>query len=219
MAVLSKALRPRVIEADDVEMKPALHDAFGDSEIRQALRSWLRAIYADDADSVVIEELGICRGQARIDLAVINGVIHGYEIKSDRDSLRRLGNQMDFYSKVLDKATLVVGDRYLTDVLSIVPGWWGILNVKSGRNGPRFESVRCSRDNPRQDPRSLVELLWLDDAVALLAEREAARGVRGKSRRVVWDRVCEQFALHEIAASVRGHLKARATQQAASRPS
>jgi hypothetical protein len=43
-----------------------------------------------------------------------------------------------------------------------------------------------------------------------LEQRDAARGVRGKPRPVVWDRVCEHFGVEEIAAAVRSRLKVRA---------
>lgn len=56
----------------------------GDSDIRPVLRSRLRLKHANDTDTVVIEELGLCRGQVRVDVSVVNGLLHGYEIKSDR---------------------------------------------------------------------------------------------------------------------------------------
>jgi len=182
---------------------------FGDTEIRQALRLWLSNKHTNQADTVFIEELGICRGQVRIDLAVVNSLFHGYEIKSDRDSLRRLDGQVDLYSKVLDRATIVVGDRHLAATLGIVPHWWGVLLFQSGPKATRFRVLRRARDNPRIDPRSLVELLWLDEAISLLDERAAARGARGKPRRIVWDRVCARFQVREIAAKVKDQLKAR----------
>ena len=190
--------------------------AFGDAEIRSALRAHLLVDHGDK-DTMVVEELGVCRGQVRIDLAVVNSVFHGYEIKSDRDSLRRLDRQVELYGKVLDYVTLVVGDRHLAEALDSVPAWWGVLRVYAEQNGPRFDAVRRERKNPHRDPRSLVELLWLDDAIELLAQRDAARGVRGKPRRTVWDRVCEHFDLEEIADVVRAHLKARATNRVALR--
>jgi hypothetical protein len=182
----------------------------GDADIRPALRARLRAKHAHDGDTAIIDELGVCRGQVRIDLAVVNGLLHGYEIKSDRDSLRRLDGQVDLYSKVLDRATLVVGDRHLEEALGMIPMWWGVVGVRSTSRGPRFKTVRRERMNPGKDPRALVELLWLDEAMALLVRQEAARGVRGKPRRFVWDRVCECLNVDEIAAAVRAHLKARA---------
>jgi len=192
---------------------------FGDADIRPALRARLLARHPDETGSVVIAELGLCRGQVRIDLAVVNDLLHGYEIKSDRDSLRRLHAQVHLYSQVLDRATIVVGDRHLTETLDLVPSWWGVLRVRFGPRGPRFTPVRRGRKNPDRDPRCLVELLWLDAAIALLAEHDAARGIRGKPRRMVWDRICEHVEVDEIAAEVRAQLKARAAPQAAARPS
>ena len=186
------------------------NNMLSDEDIRPALRSHLLAKHSREVETVVLEELGICCGQVRVDLAVVNGMIHGYEIKSDRDSLRRLGTQVDLYSRVLDQATLVVGDRHLSEAMEFVPFWWGILRVEPASRSPRFKTVRRGTRNPQRDPRSLVELLWLDDAIALLEQYNAARGVRGKPRRIVWDRICEHFDVDEIAAVVRGHLKARA---------
>jgi hypothetical protein len=196
------------LEADTIE-KPVM---LGDGDIRAALRSMLLLKHAHEADpTIVIDELGLCRGQVRVDVAVVNGLMHGYEIKSDRDSLRRLGVQVEVYGKVLDRATLVIGDRHTAEAANIVPPWWGVLHVCQAPHGLRFKNIRQARMNPRRDPHALVELLWLDDAIALLEERNAARGVRGKPRCVVWDRVCENFDIEEIAEAVRERLKARVT--------
>jgi len=186
----------------------------GDSEIRSALRSWLLGRHANERESVLLEELGICRGRVRIDLAVVNGSFHGYEIKSDRDSLRRLERQAEIYSQVLDRVTLVVGESHLREALPMVPTWWALLRVEQAPNSElRFRSVRRGRTNPRRDPRALAELLWLDDSISLLEARDAVRGVRGKPRRVVWDRLCDLFEIDEIALAVRARLKARGGTQ------
>jgi hypothetical protein len=187
-----------------------------DAAIRPALQSRLLGEHGHEADTVLIEELGLCRGQVRIDVAVVNGLLHGYEIKSDRDSLRRLSIQIEVYGKVLDRATLVVGDRFLAQATNMVPTWWGVLHVHPTSDRLQFRAVRSPQLNPQRDARALVELLWFDQAIALLEERNLARGIRGKPRRVVWDRVCDHFGVDEIAASVRAKLKARVTKQALS---
>lgn len=186
----------------------------GDEEIRFVLRARLSQKHANKSRTVFIEELGLCRGQVRVDLSVVNGLLHGYEIKSDRDSLRRLNNQVELYGKVFDRATLVVGARHLAEALDNVPVWWGILLAHRSAKKLQIKTVRSPRSNPKKDPRALVELLWLDDALALLEERDAARGYRGKARWIVWDRVCELCSLTEIAKAVRTQLKARAKKRA-----
>ena len=188
-------------------------DWLGDPEIRQGLRALLRKRHSGKPQTVFIEELGISQGRARIDLAVVNGQLHGYEIKSDRDSLRRLPDQVEFYGRVVDKATLVVGDRHFAESSILVPEWWGILRVESRVRGIQFKSIRRGRRNPQVEARSLVELLWRADAIDFLEQRGAAQGIRSKPRRAVWDKICEQCETKEIAAAVRDQLRARAMQQ------
>lgn len=185
----------------------------GDSEIRSVLRSQLSQKHASKSRTVFIEELGLCRGKVRVDLSVVNGLLHGYEIKSDRDSLRRLSSQVELYGKVFDRATLVVGERHLDEALDNVPEWWGILLARQSAKKLQIKTVRSTRSNPKKDPRALVELLWLNDALSMLEERDAARGFRGKARWIVWDRVCEVCSLNEIARAVRKQLKARSKKQ------
>lgn len=189
-----------------------LKDRPGDAAIRIALRAMLAAKHSDECDIAFIEELGLCRGQVRVDLAVVNGMVHGYEIKSDRDSLRRLDRQVETYRRVFDRMTLVTGPRHLERALAAVPPWWGVLRIIVTSKGLQFRSVRPARANPSLDPRALVELLWLEDAIALLESHDAAYGVRGKPRVQVWDRICERISLEEIALSVRQQLKSRSAR-------
>jgi hypothetical protein len=180
----------------------------GDRAIRTALKPRLLAEHAGK-NTVLIEELGLCRGLVRADIAVVNGSLHGYEIKSDLDSLHRLQSQSNIYCKVLDYATLVVGSRLLEDALLLVPDWWGVLQAVPAECGLEFHTIRHAKQNPSRDPRALVELLWFEEAITLLERIGEARGVRGKPRRVLWDRICERVQVEVIAETVRTALKAR----------
>lgn len=194
----------RAMEASGPTRKAGVADA----DIRPALRQHLLRRHRGEVDTVLVEELGILRGRVRVDLAVVNGSLHGFEIKSDRDSLKRLAAQIDLYSQVLDRATLVVGSRFAPLAPSLLPAWWGILKASPRPSGLRFTTLRRSELNPQRNARVLVELLWSAQALELLEERGAAKGMRGKPRRVLWDRVCERFSIDEIAAAVRQRLKA-----------
>lgn len=46
----------------------------GDPEIRSALRTYLLATLAGDPEPTIIDELGLCREEVRVDLAVVNRV-------------------------------------------------------------------------------------------------------------------------------------------------
>lgn len=189
-----------------------------DPDIRTALRTKLLATHIGDTDTVLVEELGLCQGKVRVDLAIVNGSIHGFEIKSDCDSLRRLAAQVETYGKVLDKATLVVGNRHLDEAIQHIPKWWGIIQATATNSGLKFTTLRRGSKNPSRDPRMLVELLWRDEALTLLNQRGVGKGLLSKPRQLAWDRVVEHFSIHEIAAVVRDKLKARAKLPSAQLP-
>ena len=70
-----------------------------DHQIRTALRRHLLQQHIDNHDTLILDELGVRHGTARIDIVVINGVMHGYEIKSDRDTLNRLPEKIRLSSE------------------------------------------------------------------------------------------------------------------------
>ena len=184
--------------------------ALNDPAIRSALRRRLQEdALGQDPSTVIIDELGLRRGRARLDVAVVNGLFHGYEIKSDRDSIRRLEGQVSVYGAVLDRVTLVVGDRFVKSAKNLVPSWWGLLHACERDTRIHFRVLRRARANQGRDPRALVELLWRDSTLDLLEQRNAARGLRRKPRPILWDHVCAHYSVDEIAAVVRANLKAR----------
>ncbi|HEX6037420.1 MAG TPA: hypothetical protein VFZ20_05255, partial [Longimicrobium sp.] len=69
-----------------------------DSDIRSVLYATELARHAACSGSLVVPELEICQREFRIDVAVVSGTaLHGYEIKSDRDTLSRLPAQAVAY--------------------------------------------------------------------------------------------------------------------------
>jgi hypothetical protein len=68
-------------------------------------------MYTDKQHDLIVEEFGC--NSARTDIAVINGSLHAFEIKSDSDSLDRLPSQIEAYQGVFEYITLVCGSRLL----------------------------------------------------------------------------------------------------------
>lgn len=188
-----------------------------DAGVRPALRRYLDQQALACPETVLIEELGLCQGRARIDLATVGGVLHGYEIKSNGDRLSRLASQAETYGRVFDRVTLVVGAKHVTAALRLVPRWWGVLLVRGGIEGVSLDPLRSAAENPDPDPRALVELLWRDEALELLACHDAAAGVRSKPRPAVWDRVCETLDPAQIRSAVRYRLRIRAETSTSAR--
>jgi hypothetical protein len=151
--------------------------------MRHALRERLRA--GLKADAQIIEELGIEHGSARIDLAVVNGALIGYEIKSDFDSLDRLADQMHAYHRVFDELSIVTTPLYLPQVELLLPSWWGILQAQiDGSGAVELGVVRAPSANPRQEALSLLSLLWRDEAAALL-DRQGFTKTKNKRTRAM----------------------------------
>ena len=191
----------------------------GELSLRTFLHFRLEEQHQIGSDAVlIIDEMGVCQGKARIDVAVVNGKLHGYEIKSERDNLRRLAAQAEMYNRVFDEITLVCCCQHTKDALEVIPSWWEVLEILPAGPSLTFETVRDGTVNPNKDARALVEFLWRDEAMALLQERHPLRGFRSKPRRVVWDKICELFTMDEIANAVYAHLKARATRRGRPEP-
>lgn len=180
-----------------------------DLDIRTALHQKLDARFAGDESTRILDELGICQGAVRVDVAVVNGLLHGYEIKSERDTLDRLPAQQEAYSRVFDMVTIVTGSTHLDKVLARVPEWWGVALAGENAGAVTLSPVREPSSNPSVDPSALVQLLWRDEALELLEQYGCSRGVRAKSRKVIWGRLASEVPLEELKAHVRATLKAR----------
>jgi hypothetical protein len=161
-----------------------------DKIIRQTLKADLNKLHAGDDKLRIIEEFGIEHGAIRIDIAVVNGLLHGYEIKSDRDTLLRLPDQMDAYNSVFDQVTLVVGKQHLCDAIRLVPDWWGITVAKIGaKQSVVLNRIRKAKDNPGQSSIAIARLLWRGEALRILEETGRADGLRSKPRELIYERL------------------------------
>ena len=180
-----------------------------DRDIRAALWELLQKNHADDRDTLVLDELGICEGETRADVAVVNGSLSAFEIKSDRDTLTRLPRQVEVYQRVFDVVTVIVGGRYVERIVDIVPNDWGVIQAVPAEESVKLKPFREPKKNDAVDPFSLAQLLWRDEALALLEDRGLARGLRSKPRRVLWQAIAEQLSLVEVSEAVRVQLKTR----------
>lgn len=162
-----------------------------DEIIRVALKKNLQDQYVKDNHPVkIFEELGLKHGTVRVDIAVVNGVMHGYEIKSDRDTLQRLPEQMNVYNSVFDQVTIVVGKSHLYEVINIVPDWWGIIVAKiDSGNSVFFNHIREAGNNLGQDKVSIARFLWREEALEILEERNEAHGFRSKPRAEIYEKL------------------------------
>ncbi|GGN64104.1 sce7726 family protein [Oceanobacillus indicireducens] len=132
-----------------------------DKGVRKLLDKELQSQYRDDPNTRIINELGINNGKSRVDVAVVNGIIHGYEIKSDYDTLDRLPRQISYYNKLFQRMTIVSSRKYYQQILEMVPKWWGIKIISW--DATRLIEKRKGRKQSTQDKDTLLSLLWKED--------------------------------------------------------
>ena len=176
----------------------------GELRIRSALRDRYLRHHRTQSEVLVLDELGLAHARSRVDIAVINGYVHGYEIKSAMDTLSRLPRQLGIYRKSLQRLTLVVASRHLVTVAVTVPRWCGILEVMQGpRGGIGFRRIQQPQTNPDMDPFMLAHLLWREEAVAALAERGAASRDLTGTRKDLYRLLLEVVSVSELTALIK----------------
>lgn len=181
-----------------------------DRDVRRALHRKVLSDHHGDANTLVLDELGLRHGTCRVDIAVVNGYLHGFEIKSDADTLDRLPSQVATYNAVLDRATLVVGEKHVEKAKTKIPDWWGIKVAIAGpRGGITFDSVRQPKLNTTIDAVALAELLWRPEVIDILSTRGLSTSMLRKPRAVLYQYLAEELELNELRELIRRRLKAR----------
>ena len=137
-----------------------------DHIIRQAFhKSILRSAH-EDADTFVLDELGLKNGEIRADIAVLNGKLIGYEIKTENDTLTRLPSQIEAYNEVFEKAFIIVSKNHLKKAIEKIPNWWGIYLIdENTENQYSFVYHRKGKINKKLSAYSLAQLLWKTEAL------------------------------------------------------
>ena len=180
-----------------------------DLDIRQALRGEVARRHDGEIGTLIVEELGLCQGVARVDLAVVNDSLHGYEIKSERDTLDRLPGQVAAYKRALNYVTIVVSPSHAAKAINMIPLWWGVMDAVSDSKGLQLKVTREPRSNPDVEPFALAQFLWREEALRVLIEYGLDAGIRSKPREVLWNRLASEFSLEDLGQIVREHLKSR----------
>jgi hypothetical protein len=145
-------------------------DQPSEQEIRTFIKSQMPRLVRSGSKAFLIEEMEVCSGRARIDLAVIGDHLIGIEIKGPKDDVTRLPGQAKAYSQCFDLVVLVVHETLAQKASALIPDWWGMVvgMQKGGRIRYRFE--RRPEPNPNLNLETLLSLLWRDEIDGLLCD-------------------------------------------------
>lgn len=176
--------------------------------IRQILRETELLHFLEDIESRVIEEFSLPVAKARIDMAVINGALHGYEIKSASDTLQRLPSQIEAYSKVFDFLSIVTEMKYESKIVNQIPGWIGIYLCEEKRGIKSIKQLRPPLLNNNKESFYIAKLLWRDELIECLIENQIP--FRKKDRNwLLCEAICQKLEIEIISEMVRTKLKKR----------
>lgn len=143
------------------------------NHIKDLLYRWVSNTFQLKDTDILINELGFYNkdiestidNSFRADVALANGRLVGFEIKSEKDSLKRWPSQMSAYTNVFDEVWLCTHAKHLECALKITHKNIGILLVDSlgsiavVRNAKEAGSLNNVYD--------LSGLLWKDEIVDL----------------------------------------------------
>lgn len=189
-----------------------------DYDIRKILyKNFIRRKSYLNTNTVVVNEMDICAGSSRVDIAVVNGSIHGYEIKSKQDTLDRLPGQVEAYNKIFDTMTIVGFENHINKIVDIVPPWWEIKSVYEQKNTIKLASIRRGKKNREIDINSLVLLLWRDEMIDLIINHsEIVKGYKSKTRQQLGKMLVKNINNDFLKVFVRQRLKSRQSWKAVS---
>lgn len=136
-----------------------------EADVRQSLRA--EALASAPPRAEAIYEFWVPQSNERADVAVIGSMLDGFEIKTDRDSLKRLPRQADAYNRVFDRCYAVLAPRHVGRATEMLPPWWGVVVIEDSMS---FRVLRDAEANAGVHPETLVRLLWRDEAYAALCD-------------------------------------------------
>jgi hypothetical protein len=135
-----------------------------DRVVRTAFHQTILKNSNEDRFSFVLNEFGLKNGTNRADIAVLNGKLIGYEIKTEKDTLTRLPSQVNAYNEVFDSVFLITTNKHLHKVKKIIPDWWGIYQIH--QNNVFELSFSCHRKgkiNREKNTYGIAQLLWKEE--------------------------------------------------------
>lgn len=166
--------------------------------IRALVKSRLGRLIPGSSSALIVEEMEVCSGQARVDFAVIGDQFIGIEIKSPKDSVARLPRQAQAYSQCFDIVVLIVHETLYERAKMLIPPWWGVVFGGKTGNRVRYQFYRLPEKNPHQDIAQILALLWRNELDGLLNTYLGYSSLPKESKRSLRSRLLAEVDAAEL---------------------
>ncbi|WP_429002950.1 sce7726 family protein [Xanthomonas sacchari] len=162
-------------------MKPTNTAPLSESDIKAIAIARLLRTGRITPNAIIANEYRLGSSGVRADLAVLDKRFIGLEVKSDRDSLRRLASQVKAYERYFDRTILVLAERHIPNLEIDLSGieLWSV-----GSNG----SIKTI-----SKPTHLRSVALREHLVDLLPSRQRARILESKQGVVFRNLTTELF--------------------------
>lgn len=109
-------------------------------------------------------------GNSIVDIALFNGESKAFEIKTEYDTTRRLGKQLDDYRKVFDKCYVVVPYEKVDTYISSLDKSFGIISLERKNGRIYLTPIQDATLNNNLDPELILSCLHIDEYVSIVSE-------------------------------------------------
>lgn len=181
--------------------------------INQLLHAWIETNYRCEDDTALINELGFYNKDPdstvnkafRADVVLASDRLIGFEIKSEKDSLKRWPSQAIAYSNVFNKVWLCTHNKHLVNALSTTPKHIGILVIDDLGS---IAIVRASNVNRTRNTYDLATMLWKEELIEL-SRLHNIKVKTSMTKRVLRGLIQEYLSIDQVCDFVVERLKVR----------
>ena len=167
-----------------------------------------------------LTEVSLAYNRTRIDVVGMKGgVLCGFEIKSEADTLERLQAQAGRYRRYFEKLYLVGAEGHIEVASCVLPSYWGIWAVRATDSGihivRRTPPSRSPRANRHQKPAPLAALMRKSELLDVLKAIDPDPRLDGLTRTQLARLCAERVGIREIEHHLFEALHARVAATAA----
>jgi frataxin-like iron-binding protein CyaY len=162
-------------------------------------------------NAVLINEMVVANWSRRADIAVVNGKLYAFEIKSDFDSLQRLEGQVSAYLDRFDKVTVVTTRKFANLISEQMPPDVEIWEATSEEGEVSFRVARRGKTKEITCKRTLCGFLLKSEIVSFLRQRNELSSLHEMNRDELIS-MAKGYSLKDLRSYVLSCLKARYEQ-------